>query len=292
MEKKPFRERQQKFFSLQSVLLLTACIAVFACRVKPPDRTAFFPKLAEPVAALPAKQNLWVFVMAGQSNMAGRGQVEPQDTVALPRLLTIDRHGQLVLAKEPLHFYEPALTGLDCGYAFGKTLLEALPDSISVLLVPTAVGGSAISQWLGDSVYRNVRLFSNFSEKLALAQTHGTLKAVLWHQGESDANPVNIPLYQQRLTELVRRFRSTAGQERLPVLLGELGRYSADNENWMQLTGAIHAFAATDPNTAVINTRDLKDKGDRIHFNSKGQRKLGKRFAQAYLDRFYRTGKR
>src|SRR5690349_5406123 len=143
--------------------LFLACSSV-ACSRKLAGRTAYFPKDIDPVAGSPGKEKLWVFVMAGQSNMAGRGQVEPQDTVPSQRLLTINAGGQLILAKEPLHFYEPSLTGLDCGYSFGKTLLQRLPDSVSILLIPTAVGGSRIGQWLGDSVYRNVKLFTNFRE--------------------------------------------------------------------------------------------------------------------------------
>jgi hypothetical protein len=266
-----------------NAILLFAFCSLLACQPKPVSRTRSFPKHLETVVAPGKKENVWVFLMAGQSNMAGRGLVEPTDTVPVQRLLSIDQNGRLVLAREPLHFYEPSLAGLDCGYAFGKTMLKHLPDSVSVLLIPTAVGGSSISQWLGDSVYRNVKLFSNFKEKVDVAKQYGTIKAVLWHQGESDANPRNIPLYRQRLAQLVKRFRSVAGNDQLPVLLGELGQFSTDKENWALLNEAIHAYAAEDKNAAVIATGDLKDKGDRIHFNSKGQRTMGERFANAFL---------
>jgi hypothetical protein len=247
------------------------------------NRTRYFPKHSKPAVTPAKKENVWVFLMAGQSNMAGRGLVEPTDTVPLQRLLSIDQSGGLVLAKEPLHFYEPSLAGLDCGYAFGKTVLQNIPDSVSVLLIPTAVGGSSISQWLGDSIYRQVKLFSNFKEKIAIAKQYGTVKAVLWHQGESDANPGDIPLYKARLAELVKRFRSATNNDQMPVLLGELGQFSTDKQNWGLLNEAIHAYAAEDKNTTVIATGDLKDKGDKIHFNSNGQRKLGERFANAFL---------
>jgi len=39
----------------------------------------------DPVERIPAKENVWVFMLAGQSNMAGRDFVEPQDT--LPTVL-------------------------------------------------------------------------------------------------------------------------------------------------------------------------------------------------------------
>ncbi len=152
---------------------------------QPADRTMNFPKQTEMAREPKNKKKVWVFILAGQSNMAGRGWVEPGDTLAEKRLLTINKDGQLIQAKEPLHFYEPNLTGLDCGYSFGTTILKNVPADISVLLIPTAVGGSSISQWLGDSVHRDVKLFSNFLKKLEIGRRYGTIKGILWHQGES-----------------------------------------------------------------------------------------------------------
>jgi len=218
--------------------------------------------------------------------MAGRGFVEPEDTVPVKRLLTINERGQLIIAKEPFHFYEPSLTGLDCGYSFGTTLIKNIPDSISVLVIPTAVGGSSISQWLGDSVHRNVKLFSNFLDKLEIGKRYGILKGILWHQGESDANEKDIPLYPKRLSELMMMFRTSAGNSNLPVLLGELGSFSKDKENWKLINKAINEYSLHDKLTTVISTADLEHKGDSIHFDSKGQRAMGKRFAEAYLKKF------
>src|SRR5262245_10495512 len=104
---------------MKIVLLLLGCLHFIFCSGQPADRTKYFPKKVEMPAEIPVKQNVWVFILAGQSNMAGRGFVEPDDTVVVKRLLSIDKDGQLINAKEPLHFYEPNLTGLDCGYSFG-----------------------------------------------------------------------------------------------------------------------------------------------------------------------------
>ncbi|MDP4261442.1 MAG: sialate O-acetylesterase [Bacteroidota bacterium] len=256
---------------------------VISCGRKLVERTTYFPKRNEMIAGAMNKQNVWVFIMAGQSNMAGRGLVEPQDTIAEKRILTIDKNGQLIIAKEPLHFYEPSLAGLDCGYSFGKTMIKYIPDSISVLLIPTAIGGSSISQWLDDALYRNVKLFSNFRSKAEIGKQYGIIKGILWHQGESDANPNDIPHYQQRLSMLFTRFRSTTGNDHLPVLIGELGLFPKDKENRELINKAIKEYSLQDKNTAVIPTSDLKDRGDSLHFNSKGQRTMGRRFAEMYL---------
>ncbi len=247
------------------------------------ERKASFPRSETKPAVIPEREKVWVFVMAGQSNMAGRGLVEPEDTIPDERILTINRHGEIIVAKEPLHFYEPGLTGLDCGMSFARAILKQAPSDVSVLMLPVAVGGSSISQWLGDSIYRNVQLLTNFREKAAIGQKHGQLKAILWHQGESDANSRDIPLYSKRLAMLTGIFRDITDDKTLPVLLGELGSYSADPENWEEINRQIRRYSATDPESAVIKTSDLKEKGDKIHFNSKSQRKIGKRFAEAFL---------
>jgi hypothetical protein len=226
----------------------------------------------------------WVFIMAGQSNMAGRGTVEPQDTVTHPRILTIDSLGNVIKAKEPLHFYEPSRVGLDCGLSFAKTLLLKLPENDTIMIIPTAVGGSAVSQWLGDSLYRNVKLLSNFKEKVVIGRQHGEIKAILWHQGESDANERSIEAYPSKIPQLLSTFRSIVENDSLPIFMGELGSYSNNNDYWQMVNTAIHEYAATDQNVSVIGTQDLIHKGDTVHFNSQGQREIGKRFAESYLN--------
>lgn len=53
-------------------------------------------------------------------------------------------------------------------------------------LVPCAIGGSSIEQSLGDSTYRGITLYSNFLHKAIAAAQHGTIKGLLWHQGETN----------------------------------------------------------------------------------------------------------
>jgi hypothetical protein len=282
--------RRNAIYSFSLILLLTL-IACSPARVSSrgreiSDRTRYFPKSIDIVEKIPRKENVWVFILAGQSNMAGRGIVEPKDTLPTERVLTITARGQLVFAKEPMHFYEPILTGLDCGLSFGKHLIQYIPDSISVLLLPTAVGGSSVSQWLGDSLHRNVQLLSNFREKVQIGKQYGQVKAVLWHQGESDANVNDISHYKERLSALFERFKDIIGNESLPILIGELGSFSKDPENWLLINRAVRNYCAANSNTVIIPAADLKDKGDKIHFNSEGQRILGQRFANAYIQKF------
>ncbi len=230
------------------------------------------------------KKKTWVFILAGQSNMAGRGAVEAEDTISHPRIKTIDKNSNIILAKEPLHFYEPTMAGLDCGLSFAKALIKDCPDDVSILLIPAAVGGSKIHQWLGDSVHRGVKLLSNFKEKTALAKQYGTIKGILWHQGEGDANEKGIPVYKENMQKLFGVFRAEAGKKKLPILLGELGAFNINAaKQFKQINQIIGEYASTDKNTAVIATSDLNHKGDNLHFNAAGQREMGKRYAAAML---------
>jgi hypothetical protein len=270
--------------------LLIVALLTYACGRKVvvnntigAERSLNFPKKTEIVNTMPNQEKVWVFIMAGQSNMAGRGFVAPEDTLPHLRILTINAAGKIILAKEPLHWYEPNLTGLDCGMSFARNLIKNAPKDVSILLIPAAVGGSSAGQWLGDSLYRGVKLMSNFKEKVVMAKRYGHIKALLWHQGESDAQPNKIELYAEKIKTVFGQFRAIVGQEKLPILVAELGSYSADNDYWQAINKIIHSNAATDPNISVIPTTDLKEKGDRIHFDAEGQRLMGKRMAREYV---------
>ena len=231
----------------------------------------------------PKKENTWVFLMAGQSNMAGRGLVEAQDTVTNPRILTINRENKLIKAREPLHFYQPSLAGLDCGLSFARELLKQVGDSITIVMIPTAFGGTSVEQWLGDSLFRALNLPGNFGEKMMLAKNTGTVKGILWHQGESNAQDKLIPNYKNNLTKLFSLFRKKAENNALPIFTGELGSYSKTQDKWDLINNEITKYAASDNNTYVIPTNDFKHKGDFVHFDSEGQRVMGQRFAEKYI---------
>jgi|SRR5690554_987719 hypothetical protein len=246
-----------------------------------------FPQTISYVDKLPNPDSLYIFIMAGQSNMAGRGFVEPQDTLTYKRILTIDKSMKWIYAKEPLHFYEPSMTGLDCGMSFAKKLLDSIPEGISIAVIPCAVGGSSIEQWINNETFRGVTLLDNFKEKVGFAKDYGILKGIIWHQGESNAKSELIPKYSQRLDSLINAFRFLVKNDTLPIILGELGSYSKPTEKqmrWDSINTVIQDIAWKDKNIALVETGDLKHKGDNVHFDSESQRILGERYAKKYLE--------
>ena len=236
------------------------------------------------------KDKKWVFILAGQSNMSGRGVVESQDTITNKSINTLNKDLQLELAREPLHFYEPDLAGVGPGFAFGKELKKSVPSNVEIILVPCAIGGSSIDQWLGDSLHRGVHLYSNFKTRLDTITKIGTVKAILWLQGESDANSNGLSSYKTKLEDLFQRFRRDVENSSLPILVGEIGTYSepeSKNQNWKSLNNIINDVAKEDKNTYIISSEGLTSNPDHVHYNSESQRTLGKRFANKYLNVVY-----
>jgi len=267
------------------VVLLLAGVALWMNGMAQ-DKQANFPKKVEYPQEMPAKKHFWIFILSGQSNMAGRGIVEPQDTVPNPRILAMNLQDKWVVAKEPLHLYQPKLTGLDAGLSFARELLKHVGDSITIGLVPTAVGGSPIESWMNDSVFNGVRLYSNFKDKAGTAMKYGEIKGIIWHQGESDAFPAKIPVYKEKLETVLTRFRTFIGNDSLPIIMGELGSYTrpeSRQKNWNIINSIIVKVPKDLKDCYVVPTSDLTCNPDYVHFNNKSQRILGKRYADKFI---------
>ncbi len=260
-----------------------------SCFAQNEDRTRNFPKHQEKVEFMPdKKENLWIFFMAGQSNMAGRGFVSPQDTISSNRVITINKNNEWVYAKEPIHFYEPNLTNLDSGLSFGKELAKRLHNSITIAIIPCAVGGSRIKQWLNDDVHRDVQLLSNFKEKVDFAKQYGTIKGILWHQGESDSKSNLLPAYKENLPKLFKVFREYIENKKLIIMPANLGLFAPPEEQmrWDAINAVINFLPLNDRYTFPISSKGLTHKGDHLHFDAKSQRELGRRFAHQYIKIF------
>jgi hypothetical protein len=229
---------------------------------------------------------LQIFLLAGQSNMAGRGQVGAQDSVANPRVLKLDSTMKWVPAVDPLHWDKPAIVGVGPGRSFGLAIAAKDP-SARIGLVPAAVGGSPISSWEPGArdPATGTHPYDDALARLRVALRDGKLRAILWHQGESDATPARSILYAAKLSALIARFRADLGDPNLPFVIGQLGRFDA--KPWSaerQRVDSVHrAIAASVPNVAYVSSDGLRDKGDTLHFDAASQRALGERYAAAYL---------
>ena len=112
----------------------------------------------------------------------------------------------------------------------------------------------------------------------------GTLKAILWHQGESDATPELAPTYEAKLHDLIGRFRTTLGAPDVPFIVGQLGRF--EGVPWDDARRTVDAAHRTLPGkvrrTAFVSSDGLVHGGDKVHFDTASLRDLGRRYADAY----------
>jgi hypothetical protein len=215
--------------------------------------------------------------------MAGRGIIEAGDTVSSPLVLTLNKNNEWVQAKEPLHYYEPGRTGLDCGLSFGKELSKKYGKEITIGLVPCAIGGSSIEQWLGDSTYRGVALYSNFLQKAKKASQYGIIKGMLWHQGESNTGTKSHIDYKKKLESFFTKVRADVQQPEMPIYLGPLGLYLTNYSFPYRdaINKDMEELVQTGNKIYLVKTSDFTHLKDTIHFDSRSQRLMGKRFAKA-----------
>ena len=242
------------------------------------------PASAQP-APLPAKENVHLFLLIGQSNMAGRGTVTPDDKVPHPRVLMLNKAGEWVPAVDPMHF-DKTIAGVGLGRTFGLAVAKATPG-ITVGLIPCAVGGSPIDTWRPGVRYDATKThpWDDALIRAERALQAGTLKGILWHQGESDSTAELAPGYAAKLHDLVARLRTTLGAPNVPFIAGQMGRFADApwNEHRVRVDQAQKDLPKKVAKTAYVSAEGLNHKGDKVHFDADSYRTLGQRYADAYL---------
>lgn len=234
-------------------------------------------------SAIPS--DLHLYLLVGQSNMAGRGEIEDQDRIPHPRVFTLTKKNQWEPAVEPLHF-DKSVAGVGLGKTFGELIANAKPE-VSIGLIPCAVGGSPIESWKPGGYHSQTKShpYDDCLKRVSIAMQNGTLQGILWHQGESDSNAQRAPLYQKRLHQLVSRFRGEFHSPELPFLVGQMGQFAERPwDQYRRQIDQVHQLLPKQlPRVAFVNSNGLNHRGDKVHFDSASYRELGKRYAAAYL---------
>jgi hypothetical protein len=165
--------------------------------------------------------------------------------------------------------------------------IVARDPNARVGLIPAAVGGSPIASW-EPGAFDSATKTHPYDDAIARARDamrDGRLRAILWHQGESDAHPGSSERYDEKLRALIARFRADLHAPGLPFIIGALGQFPG--RPWdadVRRVDSVHrAIAATVPDVAYVSSDGLRDKGDTLHFDAASQRTFGERYARAYL---------
>ncbi|MBN2315122.1 MAG: sialate O-acetylesterase [Sedimentisphaerales bacterium] len=232
------------------------------------------------------RQKFHLYILAGQSNMAGRGKVEEQDIQPHPRVFVLDKEGQWKPATEPLHFDKPQIAGVGPGLAFGKAMAE-YKKNVKIGLIPCAAGGSPIASWTEGGYHSQTKShpYDDALERTRIAMQSGVIKGIIWHQGESDSKPELAKVYQVKLEELIANFRRELGDDDLPFVVGKLSDfYIARNPNAKTINEIFEELPLTVQNTAYVETSGLTPKSDQTHFNAESARELGRRYAEKMIE--------
>jgi len=226
------------------------------------------------------KKNLHIFLLIGQSNMAGRGLLAEVPAIVNENILMF-RSGQWLIAKEPLHQDNPAIAGIGPGMSFAQELLEH-NSKIKIGLLPCAVGWTSIKEWLPSTIH-----YENAVSLTLKAIKSGSLKAILWHQGESDTfKRDDAEKYGERLSTLIYNLRQDLNATEIPFIVGELAEFlerSSDFKFVKKINKTLNDLHNIVINYGCVNADELKPKKDNLHFDSYSMRLLGVRYAKKYL---------
>lgn len=233
-----------------------------------------------------------VFVVAGQSNAAGRAKNPVEDPPELGVHL-LRCSGRWDLATHPLgettgsihqgHF-ENHNPGHTPWLHFAKLLKRELGYPIGIVM--SAYGGAPLRWW---NPAENGSLYRNMFEQLADYDLHP--KAVLWYQGEAEGYENAAGTYLTRFGQFVDTLRHDLAQPSLPVITVQLNRCMTPcgtdlDRQWGMVRQAQVEAARTMAGVYVVPSSDVA-LYDFIHNSSQGNLVIGERCARCALAELY-----
>ena len=259
--------------------------------------TALSLQAEEPVNTPSSKENFHLFLLMGQSNMSGGVGLAAGDTQPVPHVL------KMRYAKEgdepkwapgahPLHPRRPNKKNrFGPGLSFAETYVADKPGVV-VGLIPMAWGGRSIEQ-LG----KGSGIYSDAIRHTKAAMQAGTLKGVLWHQGESDTvEQTRTDAYEKRLHRLVKDVREDLGNPQLPFIVGNLAEFYGTGKDHKapdrvaritKIKEILRSLPKKVPHTGFVESTGCSPAARaKVHFDRKSCLLMGKRYAKVYADLF------
>ncbi len=225
------------------------------------------------------------FLMIGQSNMAGRGEIADVSSIDNDNCLML-RMGLWEKMSEPVNpdapiFNEDFHSGVSLAASFADKLQKHTAGKIG--LTPCAVGGTKISQWMPGEI-----LFDHAVMMAKLSMRTSSLSGILWHQGESDCGKdEDVFSYKEKFITMLSALKKELGIENIPVIIGELSENITDMWNVgdrpRKLNKIFSEIAKEIPFCRVATSKNLSLKPDGIHFDAKSCRIFGERYFEEYL---------
>ncbi len=253
--------------------------------------------------------NWHIYLCFGQSNMEGNAQPEAIDldekniSPRFKMMAAVDFSnpkrvmGRWYTAVPPICRQGTGLTPADY---FGRTLVEELPEEVTVGVINVAVGGAKIELFMEEKkdayIAGEASWFKNYCAQYdndpldrliylgKQAQKVGTIKGILLHQGESNNGEST---WCDKVAKVYTRicYRLGLDPAKTPLLAGEtLYENMGGGCSWHN-QAALPNLKKAVPNSYVISAKDIPGNGvDAWHFSAEGYRELGRRYAAQMLD--------
>lgn len=151
-------------------------------------------------------------------------------------------------------------------------------------------GTSLATDWRHDDPGESGACYRALIEEsraaLAAANAQGVtlrLRALVWVQGESDANAAAAPFYENALGEMLAQLRQDLETPELMALLGVNTRFgNGKNPHVPAIIAAQKALDEKDPHCLYVDTAGAETlEPSHTHFTAAGTLEVGRRFARA-----------
>ncbi len=172
--------------------------------------------------------------------------------------------------------------------SFASTIREATGTTNNVGIIKVTDGGTSLAaDWRApgsnndeDAGGLHYALLVNQAtaalEALAAEGNTGTIRGLVWHQGESDTGRTSrLNAYQERFENFVAQLQADLGLEVLPTVIGEL----APDREVDDFTVVQEAIDEQNELISLTSSDNLVTT-DGTHFDTFSQLQLGERFAQ------------
>ena len=267
----------------------------------------YIPALSEPQTIEPLKSgftSLDIYLCLGQSNMGGRDEIPAADLVVQEDAFLLNRSGEWEKAQAYYGTDGKTITGynrytttrstntsekMNPALSFSRAVAKYAPEDTAVGIICNAHGGTTIEQWSKGYVATETRpdygLYAKAVERTQAAiAAGGTLKAILWLQGESCAAKEG---YLTKLKAVADNLRTDLGvtADQVPFIVSQVipGR---DVQN-----AVFASVAGTIDNSDYISSEGTTSIGDNLHFDAQSARLLGLRYAEKILAKNYSVTK-
>lgn len=226
------------------------------------------------------------FLLIGQSNMAGRGNLDDAPEIDTSRIFTL-RNGRWQKMFRPIN-PDRSFSGVSLAESFAEAYSKKY--DVDVGLICCADGGTMLDQWMPGEL-----LFDNAVNNAKLAARTSEIVGVLWHQGETDCSEDLYPTYQKRFEIMMNSLRAELNLCDVPFVLGGLGDFlkycSLDGnlKNYQHINDSLKSIATKNKNVGFASSEGLTSNPDHLHFNSESLYKFGIRYFEEFENLNKRT---